>query len=228
MTPAEYNARQLTTGVLTAEHVSELVRFWQAGHKPLEVDGMAGNKTIETVDSAITARHPPEVGPFLACPLPALPDGRRASITSGFRPPDRANHDGCDWFYVWRRGDVPDFAGDHGCEGHNADGTPKWVVPIGVCALAAAAGVVSSASNSSTGWYAWIDHGNGLRSGYFHLLDVRVRAGQHVEPGAELGLVGDNPSDTDGRHLHFEVSPVGLYQPVDPERYLLPTAIARP
>lgn len=230
MTAADdYNARQIAGGALTIQHVTELVRFWQLNRMgAAAVDGMAGPQTIGTIESAIVARTPPGVAPFLACPLPVLPDTRRAVITSGFRPPDRANHDGCDWFYPWRPGDQPSHVGDHGAEGRNADGSPRWVVPLGVRALAAGAGAVVAAANSATGWYVWLDHGNGLRSGYFHLLDVRVRAGQHVELGAELGLVGDNPSDADGRHLHFEVSPVERYSPVDPERYLLPGASAHP
>ena len=45
MTPVDYNAKQLAGGALTAEHVTELVRFWQLAHG-LEVDGMAGPKTL--------------------------------------------------------------------------------------------------------------------------------------------------------------------------------------
>jgi murein DD-endopeptidase MepM/ murein hydrolase activator NlpD len=218
----EYNARQLDARELKPWHITELVLFWQAHHGPLVVDGQAGPATIESLDASIARRAPPPVvAPFLACPLPPLPDGRHAEVTSSFRPPDRPTHNGCDWFYRWKPGDVPNFVGDGGCEGRKPDGSPAWVVPFGVPALAAAAGTVRAAANSATGWYVWIDHGNGLRSGYFHLLDVRVRPGQHVEIGDTLGLVGHNPSDRDGRHLHFEVSPVGPYSPTDPAPYLL-------
>lgn len=213
MTAVEYNAAQITTGALTPGHITELVRFWQAQHH-LEADGMAGPLTIASIAPARPAR-------FLACPLPVLADGRRAVITSSFRPADRPNHDGCDWFYPWRAGDQPATVGDHGAEGRNADGTPRWVVPTGVLAQAAAPGTVQLADNSPTGHRVWIDHGNGLRSGYFHLLDVRVKPGEHVEVGHPLGLVGDNPDDNDGRHLHWEVSPVDRYSPMDPELFLL-------
>ncbi len=219
MTPDDYNAAQFTAGQLTTNHVTELVRYWQAGHQ-LVADGMAGPATIGSLEAAAVKVTTP--GRFLSCPLPVLPDGRRATITSSFRPADRPNHDGADWFYSWRHGDKPDFIGDHGGAGRAADGSPRWVVPTGVCAVAAAAGVVQLASDSPTGHRVWIDHGNGLRTGYFHLLDVQVAIGQHVIAGQPLGLVGDNPADNDGRHLHWEISPVASYEPMDPERYLLP------
>jgi len=221
MTPAEYNARQLTLGVMTVDHVTELVRFWQSSHG-LTADAMAGPLTLASIATAGATTAKP--APFLASPLPILPDGRKATITSSFRPPDRPNHDGCDWFYEWRPGDKPDLVGDRGAAGRQADGSPRWVVPYGVLAQAAAAGTVQIAGNSETGHRVWIDHGNGLRTGYFHLLDLRVEVGDKIEAGEPIGLVGDNPKDFDGRHLHFEVSPVDHYQPIDPE----PLLLARP
>lgn len=218
MTKADdYNAKQITGGAFTIEYITELVRFWQANHPPLEVDGMAGSMTLASVAGALPWR----VVPFLLRPLPTLSDGRKPAITSSFRPSDRPNHDGCDWFYEWKPGDKPDFVGDHGAAGKKADGTPKWVVPTGVRAVAAAPGVVQLADNSPTGYRIWIDHGNGWRTGYFHLLDLEVSVGQNVAAGRPLGLVGDNPADNDGRHLHFEVSPVARYEPTDPELFLL-------
>jgi murein DD-endopeptidase MepM/ murein hydrolase activator NlpD len=216
-TATAYNAAQIAAGKLTADHVTELVRYWQAGHQPLVVDGQAGPLTIASIAVSSAATGKPI--PFLACPLPVLPDGRRAVITSGFRPADRPNHDGCDWFYAWRAGDKPDFVGDHGAAGPAS--SPRWVVPLGVNAIAAAPGVVTMAGASPTGHRVWIDHRNGWRTGYFHLLDLRVKVGDEVATGAPLGMVGDNPADDDGRHLHFELSAVDRYAPVDPEPYLV-------
>lgn len=214
MTPDDYNAQQLSLGMLTYPHITALVRYWQGGHS-LDVDGKAGPNTIASI--ADTMRQ----APFLLCPLPILHDGRRAVITSEFRPADRPNHAGVDWFYAWRTGDKPDFVGDHGCAGKNADGTPKWVVPTGVLAIAAGGGVVQLADDSPTGHRVWIDHGNGLRTGYFHLLDLRVKVGDPLFAGMAVGLVGDNPADHDGRHLHFELSPADHYAPMDPAPYLI-------
>lgn len=210
MTPDEFNAAQLASGALTVAHVTEMVRAWQTAHG-LVVDGKAGPITIASIV--------PE--PFvLHSPLPVLADGRKPAVTSEFRPADRPNHNGVDLFYRWVAGDQPSFVGDHGCAGKNADGTPRWVVPTGTLAIAAAPGVVRDAGNSLTGFRCWIDHQNGLRSGYFHLLDLRVINGQSVTTGTALGLVGDNPVDHDGRHLHFELSPVDRYDPMDPAPFI--------
>jgi len=47
---AAYNTKQLAANKLTAEHVTELVEYWQAGHGLL-VDGMAGSReTIPSID----------------------------------------------------------------------------------------------------------------------------------------------------------------------------------
>lgn len=212
--PAAYNAEQIRTGRLTADHVTALVRFWQS-HHDLTDDGMAGPATIKSLSAA--ARP----SPFLRCPLPVLPDGRKAQITSEFRPADRPDHDGVDWFFKFAPGDKPDHVGDKGGAGKNPDGTPRWVVPYGTVAIAAASGQVTMAGNSPTGYRIWIDHGNGLRTGYFHLLDCRVLQGQIAKAGQALGEVGDNPADNDGRHLHFELSPVDRYAPMDPVPFLI-------
>lgn len=212
----DYNAAQITAGKLTLGHITQMIRAWQAHQQPpLETDGMAGPATLASIAEAM---HPT---PFLHVPMPVLSDGRKAVITSSFRPADRPNHDGCDWFYSWVVGDQPDFVGDHGAAGRTTSGLPKWVVPTGTLALAAATGTVQLAGDSPTGHRVWIDHGNGWRTGYFHLLDLRVKTGDHVVAGTPVGLVGDNPADNDGRHLHFELSPVDRYAPVDPAPYLL-------
>lgn len=221
----DYNAAQLQAGHLTIDHITTLVRYWQVGHAGLDVDGMAGPATIALIDRVT------QPAPFLRCPLPVLADGRRAQVTSGFRPRDRPTHNGLDWLYEWRTGDVPGFGGDHGAEGRKADGSPAWVVPSNVSALAAADGTVTFVGNTPTGYAVWIDHGNGLRTGYFHLLDT-CGSGSSQVPGWQVGdkiralesvgHVGDNPIDRDGRHLHFELSSVGRYEPLDPTPYLLP------
>lgn len=214
---AEYNTRQLDGGRL-AEHVVELVRFWQEQHAGLEVDGKIGPKTIAAIAASVAPASPVR---FLRSPLPQLADGRSAVVTSAFRPPERPKHLGIDLFYRWRPGDEPSFVGDKGCAGRTADGAPKWCVPYDTPAVAAAAGVVQHAGPSPSGFRCWIDHLNGWRTGYFHLIDMRVAVGQRVEAGDELGLVGDNPVDHDGRHLHFELSPTSAYAPVDPAPYML-------
>lgn len=213
----DYNRAELVAGRLTMAHVTALVRHFQVATAGLSVDGMAGPSTRAAIEQIMIPVATP-VGRFMRIPLPTLGDGRKAVVTSEFRPADRPDHNGVDWFYPWRAGDDPSFVGDHGAAGK--PGAPEWVVPVGVYALAAAAGVVQIAGNSATGFRCWIDHGNGLRSGYFHMLNLLVSISQHVSEGDKLGLVGDNPADNDGRHLHFEASPVDRYAPLDPQQFI--------
>lgn len=237
MDAQEYIKQELDAGRLTLAHVQAVIQYFQsAWSTELAIDGRPGPKTREAIEkwapSFFTPPTPPPapdprtVAPFLSCPLPLLPgrmtpQARKAVITSSFRHKDRPNHNGVDMFYRWETGDEPKFVGDGGCAGKDLNGNPKWVVPYGVFAQAAADGTVQIAGISPTGYRVWIDHGNGLRSGYFHLTTCVYRAGDEIKKGAALGMVGHNPQDTDARHLHFEVSPVEKYEPLDPERYLI-------
>lgn len=157
-------------------------------------------------------------------PLPVLPDLRRPYITSSghWRNPSRPKHDGCDLFYRWHAADGPVKMGDGGAtRDPRIPGQPRWFIPAGMCAIAAAAGVVTAAGPTPTGHHVWIGHTDGHRTGYFHLRDTRVTVGQTLAIGAQLGEVGDNPLDRDAEHLHFEVSPSDRYHPLDPEIWLI-------
>lgn len=72
--------------------------------------------------------------------------------------------------------------------------------------------------------YVQISHGNGLGTGYWHLMNATVVAGQHVAKGEIIGYCGSTGMST-GPHLHFEVydetNPQrGLRNTVDPMLYL--------
>lgn len=58
-----------------------------------------------------------------------------------------------------------------------------------------------------------IDHGLGVYSGYYHLSDIVVEAGQKVDRGDPIGKVGSTGLST-GSHLHWEIRVGGVY--VDP------------
>ncbi len=213
---AAFVRKQLERGILTFGDIARLTAYYQL-HEALYVDGKPGEITLAGV------RRMP--GPLhKVAPLPVLPDLRKPQITSSFKSsnPSRPNHDGCDWFYRWRPEDGPQKLGDGGATRDPDDpDQPRWFIPDGMCAIAMAAGVVSIAGYTATGFRVWIEHADGFRTGYFHLQDAQVDVGQVVQAGTKLGLVGDNPKDRDAKHLHTEVSPVDRYEPIDPEIWLV-------
>jgi murein DD-endopeptidase MepM/ murein hydrolase activator NlpD len=78
--------------------------------------------------------------------------------------------------------------------------------PIGTPVHAAAAGVVEFSAWNSGGYGNMIDirHPDGTVTRYAHLSRSLVRAGQQVEQGDQIALVGSTGYST-GPHLHFEV-----------------------
>lgn len=62
-----------------------------------------------------------------------------------------------------------------------------------------------------------LDHGNGVFTGYWHLSELAVKAGQQVQTGALLGKVGSTGLST-GAHLHWEMRVGGMA--VDPVQWV--------
>lgn len=62
-----------------------------------------------------------------------------------------------------------------------------------------------------------VDHGGGVKTGYHHLSAIEVEAGDAVEAGKQLGLVGMTGFST-GPHLHWELTVWGVN--VDPITWL--------
>jgi murein DD-endopeptidase MepM/ murein hydrolase activator NlpD len=84
----------------------------------------------------------------------------------------------------------------------------------GTSVLAAGAGRVALAEDLTVrGKAVIIDHGLGIYSGYYHLSEIAVKAGQKVEQGDLIGKVGSTGLST-GSHLHWEIRVSGVY--VDP------------
>ena len=79
-------------------------------------------------------------------------------------------------------------------------------VAAGTPIMAAANGiVVTSGWHSSWGNYVVVDHGNGMTTLYAHCSALLVSAGQYVEQGQTVGLVG-NTGFSFGDHVHVEVT----------------------
>ncbi len=77
---------------------------------------------------------------------------------------------------------------------------------LGHIVSASAPGVVSSVvdlGDASYGLYVVINHGSGWTSLYAHLQKALVVAGQRVDQGQTLGLLGDSGGSS-GAHLHYE------------------------
>ena len=60
------------------------------------------------------------------------------------------------------------------------------------------------------GLFVTIKHGNGVRSGYFHLSGINVSSGEKVKAGQLLGSMGMGYSIENGghyAHLHYGLYP---------------------
>jgi murein DD-endopeptidase MepM/ murein hydrolase activator NlpD len=82
--------------------------------------------------------------------------------------------------------------------------------PFATPTYAAKAGVVEKAQcgwNSGYGCVIIIDHGGGIKTLYGHHSKLLVSAGDHVDAGDTIGLMGNtgNVRGITGIHVHFEV-----------------------
>ncbi len=77
--------------------------------------------------------------------------------------------------------------------------------------------VTFAAYSGSYGNLVKIDHGNGVETWYGHCSKINVKAGQEVEAGDVIALVGSTGNST-GPHLHLEIRING--KTVNPQDYL--------
>ena len=96
-------------------------------------------------------------------------------------------------------------------------GLDFWA-PVGTEVAAPLAGTVVLVVDLITkGRAVVMDHGQGVLSGYWHLSEILVEAGDWLETGDLLGLVGSSGISS-GPHLHWEVRIHGV--PVNPQQFL--------
>ncbi|MEK8211620.1 peptidoglycan DD-metalloendopeptidase family protein [Paenibacillus sp. FSL L8-0463] len=91
---------------------------------------------------------------------------------------------------------------------------------IGDPVYAAMAGVVTASDQmGARGKYIIIEHTNGLETWYMHLNGMTVKAGDKVNKGEQIGMLGNTGRST-GPHLHFQV--VKQNKAVNPLNYVKP------
>ena len=88
-------------------------------------------------------------------------------------------------------------------------GTPIFATADGV--------VVDAGRESGYGNVVRIQHEFGFETVYAHQSKIRVKVGQQVSRGVQIGDMGSTGRST-GSHLHYEVRVNG--QPVNPMTYL--------
>jgi len=84
--------------------------------------------------------------------------------------------------------------------------------------IAVGSGVVTEAQDrGGYGYFVEIDHGDGKQTRYAHAKELLVEAGQVVEKGQPIALIGSTGRST-GPHVHYEVLKSGTRQ--DPEDFM--------
>jgi murein DD-endopeptidase MepM/ murein hydrolase activator NlpD len=78
--------------------------------------------------------------------------------------------------------------------------------------------VVFAEWSASTGYVAVVQHANDLLSIYKHNARLMAQAGDFVESGEAIAMLGNSGAFSTGPHLHFELWYRGM--PLDPEKYI--------
>ncbi|HKH50395.1 MAG TPA: M23 family metallopeptidase [Mycobacterium sp.] len=117
----------------------------------------------------------------------------KARIVSGYRTPDRPNHQGVDL---------------GAARGTNIHAAAAGAVTIAECNVKPASHGCDrdgSTEIKGCGWYVQLDHGAGVGTVYCHMLRrPSVAVGQRVAAGQTIGIVGSS-GNSSGDHLHYEV-----------------------
>jgi hypothetical protein len=144
---------------------------------------------------------------------------RRPTISDGFGSPRPGGirHGGVDIMFARLPSDTLRAGTPNGAAHH--------VMPDAIVAVAAADGVVWSATQTPRGFAVVIDHTPAAKVAtfYTHLGKLLVeptanaKAGQRVRAGDPIGIIGADPLDGEHlKHLHFELWRAGPSTAVDP------------
>lgn len=99
--------------------------------------------------------------------------------------------------------------------------------PVGGQVVAAKAGKVVTVvhGDPGAGNFVEIDHGEGVKTRYFHLASISAKKGSTVTAGEKVGIEGSTGSST-APHLHFEVHQGG--SATDPVAWLKKQGVQMP
>lgn len=100
--------------------------------------------------------------------------------------------------------------------------------PVGLGIYATGDGVVAKVEKNKSGYgnNIIVDHGYGYKTRYAHLSSIKVKKGEKVKRGQEIGTLGNTGKST-APHLHYEViknnkavNPINFfYNDLTPEEY---------
>ena len=203
---------------LTEKQIEILVRDFQLNSQNLEVDGIAGPKTITEINNVgIESIFIPQEESF----KPRWPMFGKAVISDPFGTQKRGGrgHFGIDIAYrrhISGVADLPQLTRHYICSG---------LEHILACENGEVLSIIRSKRN---GWVIKIDHGRYI-SVYRHLSSVQSVSGV-IEKGTKIGIIGFAPSAGNSGffHLHFEIWDMSLPGPknsrrhhaIDPEPFL--------
>ncbi|MFW5658954.1 MAG: M23 family metallopeptidase [Bacteroidota bacterium] len=103
-----------------------------------------------------------------------------------------------------------------------------FMAKVGTPVKATATGYVAEAGvkKNGRGKYIVINHGEGYKTRYSHLSELKVRRGQHIKRGDVIALSG-NSGLSKGPHLHYEVlykgesiDPIDFFADLTPEQFV--------
>lgn len=216
----------ITHTVQTGETLSEIAAAYDLTVGSVRVEN-AGLTNIDSLAVGDTLRIPPKEydATYVASTLDAreakakpktLASAKTASRTVTVRSTSGERYDSAG---------QPNFRRPAGALGRN--GYHSWAIDIppsgGTTVRASAAGVVVEVAGGWNGGYGnmvVVDHGSGWQTLYAHLSSINTDAGNRVEAGSPIGIMGASGRTypVGAVHLHFEIRKNG--QRLNPSNYL--------